>query len=638
MSSIDDVKARIDAVDIISETVKLRRSGKNYTGFCPFHANKRTPAFAVFPESGTWKCFSCNEGGDIFAFLMKKEGWDFPETLQYLAQRAGVELKPFTPQQKEEIEEHDRLRELLEDAVHYYRFALKQPGGAAALAYLQKRGVTEKTFETFGLGYSPESWEGTSEYFLKKGYSKEELVNSGMVGERDDGRLYDRFRNRIMFPIRDNRGRMTGFGGRTMSAEDPAKYLNSPQTVLFDKGRLLYGLDLARKSIRSKDQVVIVEGYMDVIIPYQAGFTNLVSPMGTALGEDHFRQLKRYTRRMVLAMDADAAGEKATMRGLEMARKSLDRSVDPLADGRGMFDARGLLRHEGRLKADLRVTTMPAEMDPDEIVLRDPDEWQGIVDAAKPIVLHVMDTLIRNQDVEDPKVKSSIAEKVLPLIEDVPNQIERVDYQQRLARALRLDERAFLTSSAPKSGRRKSGRKAKIEPLESVSIVIGKQHLGIELEKVCLSILIRDPELFHIADRVLQNANLGRLASQDFENQDNQILFRILKKSLEQADLEPTQYIIENIPEDLQNFVATLSQNTEKKKIGVERLLDELVRTMIRLRIVRVNAGLEQLRNFQEGLGDMGDSGPVSYQEIVIQYTQALFHLNQAKNKPIKLD
>ncbi len=417
MSVIDEIKARIDIVDLVSETVKLRHSGKNYTGFCPFHTNTHTPAFVVFPDSGTWRCFGqCNEGGDIFKFIMKKEGLDFPSALRELAQKAGVELEPQTPQRQAEDEANDHLRQLLEDAVTFYRHNLLQtPAGAPALAYLNKRGLTSETIETFGLGYAPDSWDAALTYFTSRGYTPQELLNTGLATERQEGNgVYDRFRNRTMFPIRDVQGRMTGFGARILDPNDVPKFLNSPQTVLFDKGHLLYGLDQARKAIRAQDQVVIVEGYLDVIVLHQGGFTNTVSPMGTALNEDQLRMLKRYTRRIVLALDADAAGEKATLRGLELARQALDHSDEMV------FDARGLLHHEARLEADLRVTTIPEGMDPDEVVLRDPEEWKHILENAQPVVVHVMETLVAHRNVDDPKTKSEIAAQVLPLIEDVP--------------------------------------------------------------------------------------------------------------------------------------------------------------------------------------------------------------------------
>ena len=369
MSVIDEIKARIDIVDLVSETVKLRRSGKNYTGFCPFHENKRTPAFAVFADSGTWRCFGqCNDGGDVFRFVMKKEGWDFPEALKFLAQKAGVQLQPYYEEAKEKGEEYERLRGLLEEAVTFYRHQLfHTPAGQIALEYLHKRSLKDPAVENFALGYAPQSWDALLNHLAGKDYKPEELLQAGMASERSEGgSVYDRFRHRIMFPIRDPLGKIAGFGARILNPEDVPKFLNSPQTVLFDKGSLLYGLDQARKAIRAGDQAVIVEGYLDVIALHQGGYANSVSPMGTALTETQLRLLKRFTRRIVLALDPDTAGEKATLRGLEMARQAMDHSQE-LA-----FYPRGLLRQEARLQADLRVTTLPQGVDPDEIVNRDP--------------------------------------------------------------------------------------------------------------------------------------------------------------------------------------------------------------------------------------------------------------------------
>jgi len=331
MTSIEEIKTRLDIVDVVSESVTLKRSGKNYTGFCPFHPNTRTPAFVVWPETGTWRCFGqCNEGGDVFKFVMKREGWDFPEALRAMADRAGVQLRPPSPHEEAQKEEHARLRTLLEEAVAFYRHnLLNTQAGKVALDYLHGRGLADETIEIFELGYAPQGYENTRRHFLDKGYTEGDLLDAGLVSERDSGETYDRFRHRVIFPIRDGRGKMAGFGARAIAPDDMPKYLNSPQSVLFDKSRLLYGLDKARKSIRSTDQVVIVEGYMGVIVPYQAGYTNLVASMGTALTQHQLRILKRLTRRMVLALDADAAGQKAMLRGLETANLVLDYKFDP---------------------------------------------------------------------------------------------------------------------------------------------------------------------------------------------------------------------------------------------------------------------------------------------------------------------
>ncbi len=281
----------------------------------------------------------------------------------------------------------------------------------------------------------------------------QELLDAGLVTEREadarlsnsESRIYDRFRHRIMIPIRDENGRMAGFGARIVDPQDIPKFLNSPETPIFTKGHLLYGLDRARKPIRTADQAVIVEGYLDVIALHQAGYENVVSPMGTALTEEQLRLLKRFTRRIVLALDPDTAGQKAVLRGLEAARQAMDR------EGELGFDARGLLRNEARLQADLRVASMPDNLDPDEIVARDRTEWARLIENAKPIIEHVMETLAHGRDLNDRKITSEIAGQVLPLIRDLPKPEEREFYSQKLARFLKIDERAFIgvQSQAP---------------------------------------------------------------------------------------------------------------------------------------------------------------------------------------------
>ncbi len=641
MSVIDEIKARVDIIDLVSETVKLRHSGKNYTGFCPFHPNTHTPAFVVFPNSGTWRCFGqCNEGGDIFQFLMKKEGLDFPAALQQLAERAGVELEERTPQSKVEDELNDRLRALLEDAVTFYRHNLLQtPTGAPALAYFKKRGLTDQTIETFGLGYAPDGWDASLTYFTSRGYSPEELMGAGLVTERQEGNgVYDRFRNRAMFPIRDVQGQMAGFGARILNPNDVPKYLNSPQTALFDKGRLLYGLDLARKAIRAQDQVVIVEGYLDVIVPHQAGFTNTVSPMGTALNEDQLRQLKRYTRRIVLALDADAAGEKATLRGLELARQALDHSEEVA------FDARGLLHHEARLQADLRVTMIPEGMDPDEVVLRDPEEWKRILENARPVVVHVMETLAASRDVNDPKVKSEIAAQVLPLIEDVPDSFEREAYRQRLARLLRVDERSLVGArpSVNRPGRtqRRAQPQAGQAPKKPAGqpVLVSRGSRARELEVHSLRLLVRQPESLYMLDRALQQFGLLRFGPEDFEHADYQAMARLVQQSLQQDGLDPHDFVVENVPETLKDLGDALQAPMEHGEPSEDKLIEDLMRTVVLLREARLNEGIDQLRMMQQDLQEQGELQITPYHQIMLQYVQTLNRLNLAMAQPLQLE
>ena len=641
MTALDEIKSRIDIVDLVSETVQLRRSGKNYTGFCPFHANTRTPAFVVFPESGTWRCFGqCNEGGDVFKFVMKKENWDFPETLRYLAEKAGVQLKPPSPEEQASAEEHDHLRALLEDALTFYRHQLlNTPPGRVALDYLKdKRGLSDETIEAFGLGYASQAWDTALKYFQGKGFSQQDLLDAGMVIERqpetgEDGpqkrSVYDRFRHRVMIPIRDERGRMAGFGARILNPDDVPKFLNSPQTAIFDKGRLLYGLDRARRAIRAQDQAVIVEGYLDVLALHQAGFTNAVSPMGTALTEQQLYLLKRFSRRIVLALDADAAGNQATLRGLQIARQAMDRQSDPV------FDARGLLGHEARLQADIRVTTLPEGLDPDEIVAKNPQDWEQILANARPIVIHVMEALAVGRDLNDPKVKTEIAAQVQPLIREVPSAIERETYTQRLARLLRVDERALLESAPSRPSRRGSYRRSTGRPgpqpiSPTVELAPSPTSSTYSLEAYCLGVLLRHPDLLYKVDRALQQNGLSRLSVDDFQHADHQSVLRLLQESTDQDLAEPLNFVMNSLSLPMMELADDLLARTAKLDPNEDRVLEDLVRALLGLRKRSLGQSIEYLRYLFEEAQEKGDAKASQYWQSMQQHLQAKQRLDRA--------
>jgi len=636
MSQIDEIKSRIDIVDLISETVKLRRAGKNYSGLCPFHAEK-TPSFIVSPDRQTWRCFGqCSEGGDVISFVMKKEGWDFVEALRYLAERAGVKLEPFRAQKPEEKEEHERLRGLLEEAATFYHHQLvNTPAGRDALDYLhEKRGLSDATLETFGLGYAPDSWDAALVHFTAKGYREQELIDAGLLTVREADstssttkRTYDRFRNRIMIPIRDENGKMAGFGARILDPNDVPKFLNSPDTVLFSKSRLLYGLDRARKPIRAADQAVIVEGYMDVIALHQAGFENVISPMGTALTEDQLRLLKRFSRRIVLALDPDTAGQAAVLRGLEAARQSLDRENEI------RFDARGLLRHESRLQADLRVATMPDKLDPDEIVQRDPEQWKLLIESAKPVIEHVMATLAQGRDLDDPKVVSEIGDKVWPLIHDLPKPEEREFFTQRLARFLRVDERAFIYRQAPGPKARRPRLRAEIPAAEQAVVAVPPRSPSHRIEAHILGVLLRRPGLLYRLDRTLQESALSRLLPEDFEYTDYQVLFHLVRQSLEQDADDADQYLHQNLPPALADLTDDLLASSPSLDPVDDRLLEDLFRGVIKIRRLGLDESINQLRFLQEDAQQQGDLRAASYLKMVSQYRRSRNALDQASSK-----
>ncbi len=604
MDPVEEIKARLDIVDIVSETVQLRKSGKNYIGFCPFHPNTRTPAFVVFPETGTWHCFGCQKGGDIFTFVMEREGWDFAEALKHLAQRAGVELRPASPQAAQQAEEHERLRQLLEEAVAFFRHHLHTPAGKPALDYLHRRGLTDATIEAWGLGYAPNAREALLRFFREKGYTPEEMLQAGLLSQRDDGSVYDRFRHRVMFPIRDARGRMAGFGARTLDPDGVPKYLNTPQTPLFDKGHLLYGLDKARQAIRQRDQVVLVEGYMDVIALHQAGYANAVSPMGTALTEAHLRQLKRYTRNIVLALDPDEAGQRAVLRSLDVARQTL-------ADQPHFtFDPRGLLRQEARFNAALRVVVLPEGQDPDEMVLADPAAWERLLQQAQPILHFVMDAALAGRDLSDPKVKAELAERLVPLIFEVANPVERDAYLNALARRLEVDERSLL-ALAPRAQSQRRRPRPKAPPGRNLGAAPSPQGRAPtpkvqtaparSMEQVALGLLFRHPDLVFRLDRVLREVGLPPLEEGDFEDAAHRALFRLIRAALDQHDQPPEAYLQHHLPAELletADRLLALTADLDRRPDRQRR--EETGRTLLRLRMQRLTRQLNHLRYLLE--------------------------------------
>ncbi len=633
MSVIDEVKDRIDAVELIGETVKLRKSGKNFTGFCPFHSNTRTPAFVVFPETNTWRCFgACGEGGDIFSFVMKKEGLDFPEALRSLAEKAGVEVKPRTQAQEAADQALERFREALEAAVVFYRHQLMESKpGASVRDYLHGRGLEPAALEAFEIGYAPDSWDAAKQYLGEKGFSEKELLEAGIVSERESGGSYDRFRNRIMFPIRDHSGRMAGLGARVVDPDDVPKFLNSPQSRLFDKGRILYGLDKARKSLRSAREAVIVEGYLDVVALHQKGHTNVVSPMGTALTEPQLRLLKRYNRRIVLALDPDAAGVQATLRGLTVAREAMDRELDPV------FDARGMVRYEGRLDAEMRVVTLPDGEDPDEIVLRDPSAWEGLLEGSQTIVDYVSAVLTEDRDLEDPKVKAEIARQVMPLIEEVLDPVERETYRQRLARRLKVDERALLDTTS--GGRRPRRRQraapaARPQPAEAPLLPAADA----KAERFCMSLLLRNPELLYGIDRVFQELGLPRLSEQDFTGSDQQVIFHTVRRALEQDEVEPSRYWRESLEFPLQDTASKMQDELDQlaEFIGLDlnqpKDIDEITARFLQLRMRSLERNIRQL-HFQIQAAQESQVGAGSDQEAMWDLTRQVQRLAPQKSR-----
>lgn len=617
MSVIDEIKDRLDILDVISTYVPLKKAGRSYKGLCPFH-NEKTPSFFVFPDSQHWRCFgACGTGGDIFSFIMKRENLDFGEALALLAAKAGVELKPRTEAEAGEGARLDRLRAIIADAAAYYHYLLMRAGEAAmARDYLTRRGLTEATWEAWQLGYSLDSWDALHDRLIGKGYTVAELEEAGMIIRREDGSgTYDRFRGRLMFPIRDVQGRTIGFGARILR-EDPMrpgpKYINSPQSPLFDKGNVLFGLDMAHKAMRAQDLAVIVEGYMDVIGSHQVGVCNVVAGMGTALTEAQLRQIKRYTTNITLALDPDAAGDHATLRGLEAARQSLTREAEIV------FSPTGLVRQESRLKAQLRIARLPDGLDPDELALQDVERWRQVIAEARPIVDYYLHLVSREEDLTTARGKANAVERMAPVIREIANAVERQHYLQALARLVQIDER-LVTEQVMTAGRA-ADRQTTLKAARPQQAAVAPLKFG--LEEHLVGWLLLRPDLLPDLDAAMIGQEVPPLGPEDLEGAENRALLSALLELGPAHELTLDERLAA-VPEALwERGRAILAEVQRKPVLTDEKLLKDLGDTILRLRERNLRRQVQQVESL---ILESQESGALeearSLHELMLAYT-----------------
>ncbi len=426
-SQLEEIKSKLSVVDVVGGYVKLTKTGANLRGLCPFHSEKK-PSFFVSPARQMWHCFGCGAGSSIFDFVMKIEGVEFGDALRILAAKAGVELKRENVQLRTE---RQRLYEICELACKFFEKQLQASViGKEAEAYLLQRGITKESIKKWRLGYSPDTWSGLSDFLIGQGYQRQEIVKTGLAIEKDNNKSdsYDRFRGRIMFPVFGLNSEVVGFGGRVFKDADNkeiAKYINSPQTILYDKSGILYGLNNARLQARKQNQCVVVEGYTDVIMCHQAGYENTVAASGTALTSQHLTILKRYCENLVLAFDMDVAGDSATKRGINLAQEQ-------------GFNIK-IIEHygEGGKKSD-----------PAEIILQNPAIWQESVQKAKSIMDYYFDSAFLQFEAQTPEGKKEIGKIVLPAIRRLQNNIEQSFWVQKLSQKLNIKEEAILEELA----------------------------------------------------------------------------------------------------------------------------------------------------------------------------------------------
>ncbi|MBT9139689.1 MAG: DNA primase [Dehalococcoidia bacterium] len=414
---LDEVRNYYDIVQFVSEYVQLKRAGRNYFGLCPFHGEK-TPSFSVSPDKQIFHCFGCGEGGDVFSFIMKADNLTFPEAVTVLAKRVGISppQAALSPAEERTQRTRERMFDAVSWAQRYYRHRLEQPGDNAAQQYLNQRGLSAEAIHRFGLGFAPDSWDSCKQFLLKKGFSEQELLDTGILTQGEK-RNYDRFRKRVTFPICDRRGEIIAFGGRILGEGTP-KYLNSPETPLFDKSKHLYALHLAQGAIRLYKQAVIFEGYLDVIAAHQAGITNVVASLGTSLTEAQARLLRGQAEEVVIVYDADTAGQAATWRGVQILRQA------------------GCLVKVGRL---------PTGLDPDDYIRRFGGEVfrREVIGKSQLLVDYQLESLTEHFNPEKDDERIRLFAKISDVLASVENAMEREDYIEKMSARLAVPASAI---------------------------------------------------------------------------------------------------------------------------------------------------------------------------------------------------
>ena len=494
MQPSEEIKLKLDIVDFIRDYVPLRPAGMNFRANCPFHREK-TPSFMVSPDKQIWHCFGCGKGGDIFAFVMEMENVDFVEALRILAPKAGVTLRREDPKLQSQ---RNRILDILELSRRYYHKVLREgPSAKAARQYLEKRGLTEETIEEWQIGYSPDEWENVSKLLKQKGFSENEIFLSGMsVKSEKSAGFYDRFRGRIMFPINDINGNTIAFTARTSpekeATEKMGKYINSPQTQVYDKSKVIFGLDKAKQAIKLSDLAIMVEGQMDVITAHQAGYRNVIAASGTALTADQIAMMKRYSPNIAMAFDMDEAGKMAADRGI---------------------------REASAAEMNIKVVKLPAGKDPDECIRADREGWEKAIREAKPMMEHYFAKIFESLDLESAENRRQGARQMLPIIAMLGNKIEKDIWLKKLAEKINVSE-SVLRESLPQARHlpaRPSDEKAGQTPENTARQNETREE---KISGLLIALVIKFPDISEYIT--------GRLQMEEIAGEANKLLYKDL--------------------------------------------------------------------------------------------------------------
>ncbi len=570
-STIDDIKSRLDIVELVQSYIRLNKAGVNYKALCPFHSEK-TPSFIVSPARQTWHCFGCGKGGTHFDFVMAIEGLEFKEALEVLAKRAGIQLKREDPRLRSE---RTRLHQIVEDAVKLYESVLLEARTperiSAPLAYIKKRGLADETIRAWRIGFAPESWDFLMNHLKQKGYRSEEIERAGLAVKSEQGSYYDRFRGRIMFPVSDASGRVVGFSGRIFEAAPTrdavgaptsdgssrsvgAKYINTPQTLIYDKSRVLYGFDKARDEIRKQNAVVLVEGQMDVVMSHQADIKNTVAVSGTALTTHQLQVLKRLASTIISSFDRDQAGEMATKRSLDLASS---------------------------FGFDRKVAILPKKFkDAADAVLENPEIWKTAVSEAKPVVQFFWESALAKYDANSATGKRDIAREVLPEVKLLTSEVEKSHWLQVMTRSLGTDEAALWREL----GKTKPTPGTTYLPKDDTAPVVNTRRA--QLESLLLGSIILYPG----------DAHLNELPRHAILDEKHLAILGILETAI-RANVQEHQELIRAIPEEFQEAAKYLAFQAEIMLERIENVNERAREILVCMRELEREWAKDKLRS-----------------------------------------
>lgn len=600
MTDIDEVKSRINIVDIIGKRVTLKKAGRNFKALCPFH-NEKTPSFMVSPERGTWHCFGCGKGGSAIDFVMESEHVDFVEALESLAEIAGVKLERHAAASPE-AKLREKIFEVNHLASEYYHYLLITHSiGENARMYMKKRGVSEKTAKTFSLGYSPNSWDGLFKFLSKKGYDGELLEKAGLVLPTRTGKRgwYDRFRGRFMFALKDHRGQVVGFAGRLLRSEakdqssdrQEAKYINTSETPVYIKGNMLYGLDVTKASIQKENQAIVMEGEFDVISSFQAGIGNTVAIKGSALTENHVNLLRRFTERITFALDSDMAGDSAARRGIEIADKA------------------GL---------DMRVVVLSEGKDPDDVARESPGVLKKAIEDAMPIYDYFFTSAFSRHDVRSAFGKKKIGDELLPVLAKIENPIVAGHYRKKLADLMGLTEESI------QEGIKKLRRNVKYQDVLSGETKPQGAKSRDEKMQLYILALVLQGKTRELMEDLTETEKID-----DFSYQPVRQILAALQQYLQQQPVFLVVDFAKSLPQELEHvfneaFLWDLSQLSEQEELYAREwngVIRDYRRKELRRKIAECTAKFEKL---EEGADTR------SLEEEIRRFTEELSLLDKS--------